>query len=167
LEDFLISDQIKEIEEFARKIVDSEGMELIDLEYKPGKTRSLLRIYIDKEGGVTLGDCENVSRQLSAILDVKDLVKSAYILEVSSPGLDRPLKTERDYQRALGRMLKLNLVTEQGKDELVTGKLVEATEKTVLIEEEGGRTRSISRDFIKRAVQDIVLGQPKKKMKKR
>jgi ribosome maturation factor RimP len=126
-----------------------------------------LRIYIDKESGVTLSDCESVSRQMSAILDVKDLLKSAYVLEVSSPGLDRPLRTDRDYKRALGRILKVNLMTDaQGKSEQVTGKLLEATEDAVLIEE-GGRTRSIPRGSIKRAVQEIVLGQPKKKMKKR
>jgi ribosome maturation factor RimP len=161
------SDPVNEIQEIARKIIESEGLELIDLEYKPGRTRSLLRIYIDEESGVTLSDCENVSRQLSAVLDVKDLVKSAYVLEVSSPGLDRPLQTDRDYKRALGRMLKVNLIADaEGKSEQLTGKLLEATNDVVLIEE-GGKTHSIPRSSIKRAVQEIVLGQPKKKSKKR
>ena len=161
------SDPINEIQEIAQKIVESEGLELIDLEYKPGRSRSLLRLYIDKESGVTLSDCESVSRQLSAILDVKDLLKTAYVLEVSSPGLDRPLRTDRDYRRALGRMLKVNLVANaEGKSEQLTGKLLEATDDVVLIED-GGRTKSIPRSSIQRAVQEIVLGQPKKKLKKR
>jgi ribosome maturation factor RimP len=164
LEVFLAS--LNEIQEIAEKIIESEGMELVDIEYKPGRTRSLLRIYIDKEGGVTLNDCENVSRQLSTVLDVKDLVKSAYVLEVSSPGLDRPLQTDRDYRRAIGRILRLNLMDEQGKTESVTGKLLETTEEEVILEE-GGRARNIPRRMVKRAVQDVILGQPKKNRKKR
>ena len=157
---------LNEIQEIAERIVESEGIELVDIEYKPGKTRSLLRIYIDKEGGVTLNDCENVSRQLSTVLDVKDLLKSAYVLEVSSPGLDRPLQTDRDYRRAIGRVLKLSLMDEQGQAESVTGKLLEATEKEVILEE-GGRARNIPRSMVKRAVQDLILGQPKKNRNKR
>lgn len=162
----MASDQLKEIQEIAQRIVDSEGLELIDIEFKPGKSRSLLRVYIDKDGGVTLSDCENVSRQMGAILDVKDLLRNTYVLEVSSPGLDRPLRTDRDYQRALGRILKLNISDEQGRPEQVTGKLIEATEENVIIEE-AGRPRNIPRNQIKRAVQEIVLGQPKKNLKKR
>jgi ribosome maturation factor RimP len=164
LEVFLAS--LNEIQEIAERIIESEGMELVDIEYKPGRTRSLLRIYIDKEGGVTLNDCENVSRQLSTVLDVKDLVKSAYVLEVSSPGLDRPLQTDRDYRRAIGRILRLNLMDEEGKVESVTGKLLETTEEEVILEE-GGRARNIPRRMVKRAVQDVILGQPKKNRKKR
>jgi ribosome maturation factor RimP len=161
------SDQINEIQEIARKIIESEGLELIDLEYKEGRTRSLLRIYIDKESGVTLSECESVSRQLSAILDVKDLLNNPYVLEVSSPGLDRPLRTDRDYKRALGRTLKVNLLSDvEGKSEQLTGKLLEVTDDAILIEE-GGNRRGIPRNSIKRAVQEVVLGQPKKKMKKR
>lgn len=162
----MASDALKEIQDIAQRIVDSEGIELIDLEYKPGKTRSLLRVYIDKDGGVTLSDCETVSRQIGAVLDVKDLLKNAYVLEVSSPGLDRPLRTDKDYKRALGRTLKLNLADDQGKIEQITGKLIEVNEEIIVIEE-AGRPRTISRGQIKRAVQEIVLGQPKKNAKKR
>ena len=157
---------LNEIQQIAERIVESEGMELVDIEYKPGRNRSLLRIYIDKEGGVTLNDCENVSRQLSTVLDVKDLLKSAYVLEVSSPGLDRPLQTDRDYRRAIGRILKLSLMDEQGKTESVTGKLLEATDEQIVLEEDG-KGRNIPRRMVKRAVQDVILGQPKKNRKKR
>jgi ribosome maturation factor RimP len=164
LEVFLAS--LNEIQEIAERIVESEGMELVDIEYKPGRNRSLLRIYIDKEGGVTLNDCENVSRQLSTVLDVKDLLKSAYVLEVSSPGLDRPLQTDRDYRRAIGRILKLSLMDEQGKTESLTGKLLEATDEEIIVEQDG-KGRNIPRSMVKRAVQDVILGQPKMNRKKR
>jgi ribosome maturation factor RimP len=163
---FLASEDIHEIQEIARKVIESERLDLIDLEFKPGKSRNLLRIFIDKPGGVTVSDCENISRQLAAILDVKDLLKRAYVLEVSSPGLDRPLRTDRDYQRAVGRILRLSLTTEDGKSEQVSGKLMEANEEELIIEEHG-RTRGIPRNYVKRAVQDVTLGQPKKGFKKR
>jgi ribosome maturation factor RimP len=88
------------------------------------------------------------------------------VLEVSSPGLDRPLRTDRDYRRAIGRLLKLHLMDEQGKMENVTGKLLDATEEEVIIEE-AGTTRNIPRQVVKRAVQEVILGQPKKNRKKR
>ena len=162
----MASEPITEIQEIARRITESEGLELIDFEFKPSRQRSLLRIYIDKEGGVTLSDCENVSRQIGAILDVKDILKSAYVLEVSSPGLDRPLRTDRDYQRSVGRLVKWNLMDDQGKLEQVTAKLVEVTDEAVVVETDG-KTKSIPRNHIKKAVQEIVLGQPKKSFKKR
>src|SRR5205085_4155483 len=87
---------LTEIEELTREIVESEGLELVDIEYKSGQARDLLRIFIDKNGGVTLHECEVVSHQVGALLDVKDFIRNTYVLEVSSPGIDRPFKTDRD-----------------------------------------------------------------------
>jgi ribosome maturation factor RimP len=158
--------ELDHIQEIAGRIVASEGLELVDVEFKPGRHRGLLRIFIDKEGGVTLNDCENVSRQLGAILDVEDVIKSAYVLEVSSPGLDRPLRTDRDYRRAMGRQIKINLVDDRGNSQQVTGKLLEINDQNLVLQE-GVKNRNIPRNFVKRAIQDLVLGQPKKNLKKR
>ena len=158
--------QLDQIQEIAGRIVASEGLELVDMEYKPGKNRGLLRIFIDKEGGVTLNDCENVSRQLGTILDAEDVMKSAYVLEVSSPGLDRPMRTDRDYRRALGYPVKLTLEDEQGNTEQFTGKLIGMSDQDLVMEDRG-KNRTIPRAFVKRAIQDLVLGQPKKNSKKR
>jgi ribosome maturation factor RimP len=82
-------------------------LELIDIEYGKIGRDAVLRLFIDKEGGVTLDDCAAVSRDLSTILDVEEIIPVAYTLEVSSPGLDRPLKKNEDYVRYTGRLVKL------------------------------------------------------------
>ena len=157
---------LDQIQEIIGRIAASEGVELVDIEYKPGPHRALFRVFIDKEGGVTLNDCENVSRQLGAVLDVQDVIQSAYVLEVSSPGLDRPLRTDRDYRRAIGRQVKVNLADEADKSLQISGKLLEISDQEIVLEERG-KNRKVPRSLIKRAVQDIVLGQPKKNQKKR
>lgn len=88
-------------------ILDSMAMELVDLEYKHEGREWFLRIFIDKAGGVSLDDCERVSREVGVVLEVEDLVHTAYRLEVSSPGLDRPLKKVADYERFAGRLVKI------------------------------------------------------------
>jgi ribosome maturation factor RimP len=158
--------ELEQIQQIAERVVTSEGLELIDLEFKPGRHRGLLRVFIDKDGGVTLNDCENVSRQIGAILDVEDVIKSAYVLEVSSPGLDRPLRTDRDYHRSIGHLVKLNVVDADGNSSQITAKLIDLNNETIVVEELG-KNRNIPRDFVKRAVQEVILGQPKKNTKKR
>jgi len=89
--------------------VESLGYELVGVEYLPQGKHSLLRIYIDRDAGITLDDCEKVSHQLSGVLDVEDAVHGHYSLEVSSPGLDRPLFTVEQFERFSGQRVKLKL----------------------------------------------------------
>ena len=91
----------------AENLLHSQGMELVDIEYKREGRHMVLRLFVDKTGGVTLDDCALVSRELSEILDVEDFIGENYTLEVSSPGLNRPLKKESDYERYRGRLLKI------------------------------------------------------------
>lgn len=88
-------------------ILEQLGFELVELEFKREGRDWFLRIFIDKEGGVTLDDCADVSREVDALLDVEDLIDTAYRLEVSSPGIDRPLRNARDYERFRGRLVKV------------------------------------------------------------
>ena len=88
-------------------IVESHGFELVDVEYVKEAGNWYLRAYIDKEGGITVDDCEVVSRAFSDKLDENDFIEDSYILEVSSPGLGRPLKKEKDYQRSMGKELEI------------------------------------------------------------
>ncbi|OHB32335.1 MAG: ribosome maturation factor [Desulfuromonadaceae bacterium GWC2_58_13] len=88
-------------------ILESMSMELVDLEYKHEGRDWFLRIFIDKEGGVTLDDCADVSREVGAVLEVEDLIRTAYRLEVSSPGIDRPLKKVKDFERFSGSLVKV------------------------------------------------------------
>jgi len=95
------------IEQEIEKIVTSEGMELVHIEYKRQGRGYLLRVDIDKDGGVTLEDCQLVSQQVSTYLDVDDVVPGEYELQVSSPGLDRKFYRDSDYQKFLGRLVKV------------------------------------------------------------
>jgi ribosome maturation factor RimP len=95
------------IEALARPILEALRLELVEIEFKRSGREAVLRQFIDKEGGVTLDDCADVSRELSLVLDVEDCIPCAYTLEVSSPGLDRPLKTPADYERFAGRLIKV------------------------------------------------------------
>jgi len=100
-------DVVTQVTELAMPLLDSLGLELVELEYRKEGQGMMLRLYIDKPGGVTLDDCADVSRELSEILDVEDVVHAHYNLEVSSPGLNRPLKKESDYLRYAGRLVKI------------------------------------------------------------
>jgi ribosome maturation factor RimP len=95
------------VEEEIEKIVTSEGLELVHVEYRKQGRGWLLRVDIDREGGVTLTDCELVSHQVSAFLDVEDVVPAEYELQVSSPGLDRKFYKESDYQKFIGRLVRV------------------------------------------------------------
>jgi ribosome maturation factor RimP len=99
---------LERVREMALGILTYAGMELVHLELKRQPGGWFLRLYIDKEGGVTLDDCARISRQLSAQLDVEDPIPQRYTLEVSSPGLDRPLLTESDYVKFTGRRIRLS-----------------------------------------------------------
>ena len=97
----------KRTEELLLPIIEEKQFELVDVEYLKEGSNWYLRAYIDKEGGITVDDCELVSRTLSDILDKEDFISDAYILEVSSPGLGRPLKKEKDYIRNMGKLIEI------------------------------------------------------------
>jgi ribosome maturation factor RimP len=130
----LIRQQIeRQVEELAESLVTSEGMELVDLVYRREGGRWVLRMFIDKEGGVTIKDCADISRQLGDLLDVNDFIPQAYVLEVSSPGLNRPLRKREDFSRFAGRKIevRLNLALEGRKKIVGTLIGVEGNEVTV------------------------------------
>lgn len=91
----------------AQRVVDGRGFELVDVEVKRGRGEQIVRLFVDKEGGIGLAELQSVSEEVSAILDAEDPIESTYTLEVSSPGLDRALKSEGDYRRFVGRLVKL------------------------------------------------------------
>ena len=88
-------------------IVEEAGFELVDVEYVKEAGNWYLRGYIDKPGGITVNDCEAVSRKFSDRLDENDFIEDSYIMEISSPGLDRPLKNEKDFVRSMGKAVEL------------------------------------------------------------
>jgi len=98
---------IESIIELTEPVIISEGMELIDIEHRQEQRGWVLRFYIDKEGGVTLHNCSQISEQLGSLLEVKDIIPHRYVLEVSSPGLNRPLKKEEDFIAYTGETIKI------------------------------------------------------------
>jgi ribosome maturation factor RimP len=98
---------LEEVRQVVQPILQSEGLELVDLEYRREAQGWVLRFYIDREGGVTVEDCAEVSGEVGALLEVRDLIANAYILEVSSPGLTRPLKKPEDFNKFRNRLVKM------------------------------------------------------------
>jgi ribosome maturation factor RimP len=100
---------LQEVRQVVEPILESQGLELVDLEYQRESQGWVLRIYLDREGGVSLEDCAGISHEVGAVLEVKDLIPSSYILEVSSPGLTRPLKKPEDFNKFRNQMVKIKL----------------------------------------------------------
>jgi ribosome maturation factor RimP len=100
---------VEEVREIAEPILTSEGYELVDLEYRRETHGWVLRFYLDREGGVTVEECAEVSGEVGAVLEVKDIIPNPYILEVSSPGLTRPLKKPEDFNKYRNRLVKIRL----------------------------------------------------------
>lgn len=119
-------------------IVEANGLELVDLEFVKEGVNWYLRVYIDKDGGVNIDDCERVSRALEAKLDEHDPIEQAYILEVSSPGIDRPLKKESDFVKYQGEIIDVKLYKAQDGSKQYQGKLLGLEEGVLSIEEENG-----------------------------
>ena len=126
-------------EEYLTPIVEEYGFELVDVEYVKEGSNWYLRAYIDKEGGITVDDCEVVSRAFSDKLDEEDFIEEAYIMEVSSPGLGRPLKKEKDYKRSMGKELEIRTYRAIHKEKEFYGVLKAYDDDSVTIENEQGQ----------------------------
>ena len=114
-------------------ILDANRFELVDVEYVKEGTNFYLRSYIDKPGGITIDDCEKVSRALSEALDREDFIPEAYIMEVSSPGLGRPLKKPKDYERSIGKDVEIRTYRAINNEKEFVGALKAYDKDTVTI----------------------------------
>lgn len=120
-------------EELIQPLIDAHNFELVDVEYVKEGSDWYLRVYIDKEGGITVDDCEVISRAFNEILDREDYISDQYIFEVSSPGLLRPLKKEKDYKRSIGKLIDIKLYKAQDKQKEFTGVLKAYDDETVTL----------------------------------
>ena len=130
-------DYVGRVERFLETIMQENQFELVDVEWVKEAGTWYLRAYVDKEGGISVDDCEVVSRRLSDWLDKEDFISESYILEVSSPGLGRPLKKDKDFARSIGKDVDVKLYRARDKRKDFTGVLKAYDEDTVTIEEEG------------------------------
>ena len=129
-------------------IVEEMNFELVDVEYVKEGGTYFLRAYIDKEGGITINDCETVSRRLSDLLDEADFIPDSYILEVSSPGLGRPLKKDKDFARSIGKEVEIRLFQAVNRKKEFTGVLSAYDKDSVTITQEDSEVIIIPRSGI-------------------
>lgn len=135
-------------EELVMPIIEAHHFELVDVEYVKEGGTWYLRAYIDKPGGITVDDCEVVNRALSDLLDEKDFIDESYILEVSSPGLGRPLKKERDFERSLGEEVEIRTYRMIEKQKEFRGILKAYNKDTVTIVTEEEKEQVFEREDI-------------------
>lgn len=127
------------LRELADKVAISQGVEIVDIIFAAFGKRSSLRIFIYKEGGVSVDDCTKFSRQYEALLEAEDALAGPTTLEVSSPGLDKPLKTERDFQRNLGKMIEVRYkpIPTENKERKIVGLLKKIEPSSIQLEVKG------------------------------
>jgi ribosome maturation factor RimP len=126
-----------QIEEVVQPVLLDHGLTLVDLEFRPRRPRGVLRLFVDKPGGVGIDDCQRVSREVGDVLDASALIEEAYDLEVSSPGLDRQLRKDREFRWAVGKRLQCWLA---GGEE-VRGRLVGIDGGFLILEQDGAETK--------------------------
>jgi ribosome maturation factor RimP len=135
-------------EKLLTPIIDRLDFELVDVEYVKEGGTWYLRAYIDKEGGITVNDCEDVAREMNDILDREDFIEDSYVFEVSSPGLLRPLKKEKDFVRSLGKYIEIRTYRAIDHNKEFYGVLTSYDDKSVTIEAEDGGYLTFARDQI-------------------
>ena len=138
-----------------QEVVESQGYELVDVEFKGAGKGSVLRIFVDKPAGISHRDCELVSEQVGTVLDVEDLIPSSYTLEVSSPGLDRKLVKEGDYTRFEGKLARIQTRIPLNQQKVFRGRLHGLQDGKVRLELQKGDLLNIPLDVIQEARLEI------------
>jgi ribosome maturation factor RimP len=150
-------DVLDQITELSRRVCTTHGLDLVDVELFRAGRRRMVRIYVGKAGGVSVDDCARVSREVSAVLDAENwLGEDNYVIEVSSPGLDRPFKTLADWRRSIGRDVKVTCREKLDGKIMYLGKLVSAEEDEVTLEGAAGAVK-IPMSLVALAKIDIKL----------
>ncbi len=122
----------------AQSVAGSLGLEVTGVQLSPAGRQCFARVYVTKPGGVCIEDCASVSRELGVLLDAEDIINGSYNLEVSSPGLDRPLKTEKDFERSLNEVINVQYKDEAGKSVSALGELTGVQSECILLKTESG-----------------------------
>ncbi|HHV29603.1 ribosome maturation factor RimP [Acetivibrio mesophilus] len=136
------------VTEIANPIVDRYSFELVDVEFIKEGSNWYLRIYIDKPGGITIDDCQIVSEEISDILDKKDPIPQSYFLEVSSPGLDRPLKKDSDFEKFIGELVEVKLFKPIEGKKIFEGELVGYRDNKIIIKKNEEENMEFERDKV-------------------
>ena len=135
------------VREHAQALADTAGLDLVDVEVKGSGPRTLVRVRVDRKGGVELAECQQLSRDLSRFLDEADPIDDRYQLEVTSPGVDYPLRTQRDFDRIEGRVVAVRRRTADGEDD-IRGTVTAAAEDAVTLDVDGTPTDVAYADIV-------------------
>lgn len=140
---------IGQIKNLIQPILGQEQVELVDLIYRSEAGRYVLRLLVDKQGGISLEDCVRINRTLSDLLDKSDLIQQSFALEVNSPGLDRPFVAKRDFERNLGKLVKLIVKNPRGATDTIVGKIKTICEDKVVLDIKGSEAGFLFEEIIK------------------
>ncbi len=121
----------------AEEYLDERGIEIVEIIYRREQQGMVLRLVVDKPEGITVDECEEINNFLSLELDKQDIIQDRYVLEVSSPGLDRPIKTERDFERAMGKELEITTYERIDDRKAHEGRLLGMDKESIVIEKDG------------------------------
>lgn len=131
---------IGRIKEIAEDYIEERGIEIVDITFRRESPGLVLRILADKPGGITVSECEGLNKFLSEALDKEDIIQDRYILEVSSPGLDRPIKTDKDFSRSMGKTLEITAFEAIDGRKMHEGVLMGMDKDSIVIESDGVST---------------------------
>lgn len=147
---------IDEVREAVSQTLEMEGVELVELSWRRFGRTMVLRFLVDKQGGITIDECGRLNQTIGEILDAKDLIQDRYTLEVSSPGLDRPLQTKRDFERNIGRKVKIfTKMAPTGTEQVQVGKLCEVDEQNIVIIGKDGTHKIVPLGAIQKAKLEV------------
>ena len=147
-----MTDKIKEL---IQPVLEEEGVELVELIYRRERGRQVLRLLVDKEYGITLEDCAGLNERIGKVLEESDAIAERYVLEVDSPGIDRPFKVKRDYERALGRLVRVTLSEAVLDKKEYIGRLEQVLEDSIKVDVKKKGVLGISFTKITRARQEV------------
>lgn len=128
---------LSKLNEISTKVAEERGYEIVEVAYKKATPHSLVSVFIYKEDGISLDDCDTMSRAIEEELDKEDIIEESYYLEISSPGLDRPIKTQDDLRRNKGKLVEAKLFAPLDGNKLYEGVLASYTKDTVILDNEG------------------------------
>lgn len=142
---------IEHLEAALSPVVTDHGMELVDLEFRAERSGWVLRLYVDRQGGVGVDDCARVSRECSVVLDAEELIKRSFRLEVSSPGIERRLRKPTHFEQQVGERVQIKMRKPVGGRKRVTGELIEVRDDGVTVVSADGETIHVTFENVKQA----------------
>ena len=159
--------ELEQIRRIVGEIAERESYELVDIELKGAGPDRVLQVFIDREGGVSVGDCGFISGQIGTVLDVEDLIPSSYTLEVSSPGLDRKLVKESDFNRFQGRLAKVQTRLPLDNQKVFRGRIQGLADNRLQLESQSGELLEIPLDVVAEARLEVDWAQEMKSQRSR